>query len=387
MFESFKHRSVTFSHDPRFLHILISSESFALVHLNRTPGLDPLRIHNLVKVFGSAQACLSKTASLWETEAKVPRQIADSSLSFSGFKKSEAEIQRCHNEGIRILTWSDADYPEALQFLDARPPALYVQGEISPIPAAAHSLAVVGSRAPTEYGRVQAGRFAYSLASQGLLIVSGLARGIDSAAHQGALDAGGKTIAVLGSGLLNPYPPGNHDLLRKIQTHGWLLSEFPLEEPAHKRNFPRRNRILAGLACGVLVVEAAEKSGSLITAHWAMDQGREVFAMPGRVDNPMSRGCHSLIREGAYLVQSPSEILDLLSIQSATDSETSSPSQPSTLLQALGDSIKSIDELSLELNQSPEKILQELLELEIEGTVVRGPGGLYRKGTKGRYFL
>lgn len=217
------------------------------------------------------------------------------------------EIALAARHGVEILPLDDPRYPAPLKTLYDHPIVLYRRGEAVDVPA----IGVVGSRECTDYGRRQAARFARELASMGVAIVSGLARGIDTAAHRGALEArDGRTIAVLGSGLLRAYPPENAGLLEEICRRGAAYSEFPLRTPPEGVNFPRRNRVIAGLALGVLVAEAGETSGALLTADWAVEQGREVFCLPGSVENPLSRGGHRLIRQGAKLVETPADILE-----------------------------------------------------------------------------
>lgn len=221
----------------------------------------------------------------------------------------EPEIDLARRRGIEILPCTDPEYPQALRGLYDHPVVLYRRGR--PEESDALAVGIVGSRSCTEYGRRQARRFAEGLGRLGVTVVSGLARGIDTAAHQGALAAPrGRTLAVLGSGLLRIYPPENASLLDELCARGAAYSEFPLESRPESTNFPRRNRIISGLSLGTLVVEAAERSGALITADWALEQNREVFCLPGSVESPMSRGCHRLIRQGAKLVEGPADLLE-----------------------------------------------------------------------------
>ncbi|MBI3854483.1 MAG: DNA-protecting protein DprA [Planctomycetes bacterium] len=219
------------------------------------------------------------------------------------------EIDLAARHGIGILPVSGADYPPALRTLYDHPIVLYRRG--ATVDADALAIGIVGSRECTDYGRRQAARFGQELARLRVSVVSGLARGIDTAAHRGALKAPeGRTIAFLGSGLLRVYPPENARLLDEICARGAAFSEFPLEAPPETTNFPRRNRLISGLSLGVLVVEAAERSGALITADWALEQGRDVFCLPGSIESPLSRGCHRLIKQGAKLVEEPSDLLE-----------------------------------------------------------------------------
>jgi DNA processing protein len=244
--------------------------------------------------------------------------------------------------------------------------------------AATPRVAVVGSRSPTPYGESQARRFARVLVESGVVIVSGYARGIDYCAHRAALDAGGSTIAVLGNGVARPWP--ECDLLPRVLERGLFLSEREPEEPPRPHHFPLRNRLISALSQAVLVVEAAHASGSLITARWAADQGREVFALPGRVDHPMARGCHRLLREGARLVEDPEEILVELGLRTeAPDSRASAQSSPKTpLLAQLRGETLTAEELARRTHQPLTSVIVELVEAEMAGRVARTPGGLFR---------
>jgi DNA processing protein len=269
--------------------------------------------------------------------------------------------------------------------IERGPERLWLRGRVDVLERRPR-VAIVGTRAPSPYGEAQARRFATAFAEKGICIVSGLARGIDHAAHRAALDAHGDTIAVLGSGVDAPWPKGA--LTDEIAERGLLLSEFHPGEGPRPHHFPLRNRVISGLCVGVLVVEAAHASGSLITAHWAADQGRSVWALPGRVDQPMSRGTHRLIREGAQLVESPEEILAEIFPRSAGKGTTRAgdplqsrpaPSEAAQrVLAALQGETYSADELAARLDLDARDVLVALVELEIEDLVVRAPGGVYR---------
>jgi len=274
---------------------------------------------------------------------------------------------------------SSASWPELLRHIEGPPEALWVRGRLS-ILARTPRVAVVGTRAPTPYGEAQAARFAGALARAGVTVVSGLARGVDHAAHRAALDEGGATVAVLGCGVDRPWPSG--ELAKDMAARGLLLSEFQPGEPPRPHHFPLRNRVISGLCCGILVVEAAQASGSLITARWAADQGRSVWALPGRVDHPMSRGAHRLIREGASLVESPEEILAEIGLELAPQRsnvavpETSEPDRG--IVDALRGETLTAEELSRRLSRALTTVLVQVVELEMAGRVARTPGGLYR---------
>ncbi len=279
--------------------------------------------------------------------------------------------------------------------LPDRPPALFVDGEVDVL--ADPQLAVVGSRNPTAQGRDTAHDFARQLAGCGLGIVSGLAQGIDSAAHDGALAAQGITVAVLGSGIDVIYPRGNLALAAQIRRQGALLSEFALGAPPRREHFPRRNRLIAGLSLGTLVVEAAPRSGSLITARWAMERGREVFAVPGSIHNPLSRGCHSLIKQGAKLTETVDDILNELNFSGLFDSVPSCGAtalhgggsrlgavagmdkEHKILLDALGFDPVDLDTLVVRTGFKPETVSSMMLILELEGHVQAAHGGRYAR--------
>jgi DNA processing protein len=278
------------------------------------------------------------------------------------------------------LTPRDRAWPPELQTLEGAPEELWVRGEgalLQPLPR----VAIVGTRSPTPYGEAQARRFAHALASAGVVIVSGLARGIDHAAHRAALDAGGGTIAVLGSGVDRPWPAG--PLAERIAAEGLLLSEFPPGLGPRRHHFPRRNRLISALSAAVVVVEAAFASGSLITARWAADQGRAVFAVPGRIDHPMARGCHRLIKEGAQLVEAPEEVAQELGWAPAGPAPDAPRRAESALERALSGETLTADELALRSGRELAEVLTELVELELAGAVVRAPGGLYRRAQAG----
>ena len=271
----------------------------------------------------------------------------------------------------------DRHWPRELDTIDAPPEHLWGRGDRGLLLPRAR-VAIVGTRAPTPYGVAQAERFAAVIATAGVVVVSGMARGIDQAAHRGALRVGGDTLAVLGSGVDRPWPGG--PIADELAARGLLLSELEPGQPPRRHHFPLRNRLISGLARAVVVIEAAHASGSLLTARWAADQGRAVLALPGRVDHPMSRGAHRLIREGAALVETPEEVLaEVLDAPPPAGSSGAAPGAPhGPLERALRGETLTADELAGRLERDVSEVLTELVQLDLAGKVVRGPGGLYR---------
>lgn len=288
----------------------LDRESLALLQLNLTSGLGPRLQSLLLNFFGSAEAVFAASGpELLRVEGIGPKVSA---LITQGrtLQQAQAEWDACQQSGTSLIFRSSGDYPASLRETHDPPAVLYVRGELREQDLLA--VGIVGARQCTHYGRVQAQRFANQLARAGVTIVSGLARGIDAAAHRGALEAGGRTLAVCAPGLAQIYPPEHRGLANEVSQHGALLTESPLHRTALRGLFPQRNRIIAGLSLGVLIVEATRKSGALHTARHAMEQGRDVFALPGRIDSPASEGCHDLIRDGAILVRTVDDILEAL---------------------------------------------------------------------------
>jgi len=287
----------------------------------------------------------------------------------------------------RILALGDADYPPALLNIEDPPLLLYLMGQLELPLDPARSIAIVGSRNPTPQGALNARQFAQSLSQAGLTIVSGLALGVDGAAHEGAL-AGADvsrlaTIAVVGTGLDRVYPKRHHQLAHDIAQRGLIVSEYPLGTPPLAANFPRRNRLIAGLSCSTLVVEAALQSGSLITARLAAEQGKEVFAIPGSIHATQSHGCHALIRQGAKLVESAQDVLEDLPgaplVAAVPTPEPPSPDDEDSLLQALGFDPVSLDALQARTGWPTPQLQARLMTLELDGQVARLPGGLFQR--------
>jgi DNA processing protein len=278
--------------------------------LRRIPGVGLVLFHRLVQAFGSpARVFQAEREDLRYIKGVTPA-MAQAITAFRDWDRVEAEISRVRAFGAEMLTWEDPAFPPRLKEIPYAPPFLFIKGTLDAADESA--VAMVGTRTPSYYGLKTCRRLAGALASRGLTVVSGLARGIDTAAHQGALENSGRTLAVLGCGLDVVYPPENKELYRKIPDQGALLTEFPLGAPPEARNFPVRNRLISGLSLAVVVVEAGVRSGASITASYALEQGREVMAVPGPIDSPASVGPHRLIQEGAKLVAGVEDILEEL---------------------------------------------------------------------------
>ncbi len=279
----------------------------ALVALNMIEGVGPVRARSLLEHFGEAPRILAAS----EAELRRVRNIGeDTARAIHGWEKTidlPGEWQRIQDFGVHILIQTDALYPESLREIYDPPLVLYVKGALSPKDK--NGVALVGSRMVTHYGVETARKLAYQLAYVGVTVVSGGARGVDTAAHQGALAAKGRTIAVLGTGINLIFPPENKELFDRIAASGAVITQFPFNRPADKQSFPIRNRIVAGMTLGTVVVEANLTSGALITANFATEYGRQVFAVPGRIDSPRSKGCHDLIKKGAKLCEGAEDIL------------------------------------------------------------------------------
>ena len=286
-----------------------------------------------------------------------------------------------------ILTLADAEYPQSLLNMPDPPTLLYVRGRLDLLNRP--GIAVVGSRSPTPQGILNAEQFSASLAEAGLVIVSGLALGIDAAAHRGALAVNGGTVALVGTGIDRIYPARNKELALDIGRRGAIVSEFPLGTPVSAANFPRRNRLISGISRGVLVVEAACESGSLITARLAAEQGREVFAIPGSIHSPVARGCHQLIKQGAKLVETAQDILEEFRPGYAYEQPivatgiVSLPPSGDPLLESLGFDSCTLDEISHRSGLPVDRLSAKLLQLELSGLVASLPGGLYQRITSG----
>ena len=359
-------------------------ELSAWLRLLLTPGVGNDTARRLLAAFGSPEAVWQQDPSALRA-ATSPR-IAEALASVPAeLDESLSRVQAWLAEGAdrHVITLGDEAYPPELLQTEDPPLLLYVLGQL---PALRHPqrLAIVGSRNPTPQGALNARQFAQALGRAGVCVVSGLALGVDGAAHEGALEAGAPTLAVVGTGLDRVYPSRHRDLAHRIAAQGALISEYPLGTPPLAPNFPKRNRIIAGLSQGTLVVEAALQSGSLITARLAAEQGREVFAIPGSIHSPQARGCHALIRQGAKLVESAQDILEDLRLTSPSATDRPEPARaPDDLLEAMGFDPVGLDALQARTGLNTASLQARLLELELDGLVGRLPGGLLQRTGQG----
>jgi DNA processing protein len=356
------------------------------LRLLQTDGVGLLTAHKLLDAFGTpARIFAASHAELLpfvtrsrQADALLAAPTAESAGQLAGQLDALQAWQQ--QPGHRLLFWGQPAYPEYLRNIPAPPLLLYLKGRAELLPQ--RSVAVVGSRNASRQGVINAEQLAQALSEAGVTIVSGLALGVDAAAHTGGLNGPGSTIAVLGTGIDRIYPARNGALARRIAEEGCLVSEYLLGTSPSRDNFPRRNRIISGLARGVLVVEAAAQSGSLITARLALAQGREVYAVPGSIHATLSKGCHQMIREGARLVDSAADILADLQLAAGGGAVTRPGLDDSfvdRVLQAMGDDPVQAEVLALHLKQSAAELQGQLLALELAGLLERLPGGMFQR--------
>ncbi len=347
--------------------------------LNLLPDIGPVLARRLVSAFGEPENIFNMPLG----ELRKIENIGDErAKSITGFKNWDAvskEIEGIEKKDVTLIVFTDRTYPEGLRHIYDAPILLYVKGEIEENDK--YAVAMVGSRSATEYGVRVSEKISYGLASSGLTVVSGMARGIDSASHRGALKAKGRTIAVLGSGIDVIYPPENRGLMDKISASGAVISEFPLGTIPDRNNFPRRNRIISALSLGVVVIEAAVDSGSLITVGYALEQGKEVFAVPGNITSASSKGTNDLIRKGAKLIENAQDVIDELRPQIKgvlrDDEHNSRPKAPmpemtdneKKIYCCLDSGPKHIDDIIRKTNRTSSEALAILLSLELKGIV------------------
>lgn len=358
--------------------------------LSQLPGFGSGQINRLAAHCGSAEAVLAsrgRNLDIVGVGSRLRQTLADEALVERAFRQAGDELASLVAVGVQALCPEMAEYPRALLTIADPPALLYCRGDLTLLSLPA--IALIGSRAASEYGRRVAGHLAGELVAQGVAVISGAAYGIDAAAHQGALQAGGPTIAVLGCGIDIAYPKPHASLLAEIASSGLLLSEYPLGTPPDGFRFPARNRIISGLSAGVVVVEATEKSGSLITATLALDQGREVFAVPGRVDSVKSAGCHWLIRQGAQLVRHGGDIVEAMgwctpalpvTNPASLHPDLATLSDEEQRLWAVLDVYpQDIDTLGRRSTLRVSDLPGLLLQLELRGLVRQLPGQLYER--------
>lgn len=359
------------------------------IALRLVRGVGNVTYRQLLDRFASPREIL-RTSPAMLTEAGISARIAKEIAAFDQWKAVEAELEQLARMSARLVIQTDTEYPERLRQIHDPPPFLYTRGSFTSQDDLA--IAIVGARTASTYGRKMARELAHELAGCGVCVVSGLARGIDSEAHQASLEAGGRTIAVLGSGLDVVYPREHIALAEQVAESGAVVSEFSFGSQPEAGNFPYRNRVISGISLGTVVVEATEKSGSLITAQCALDQNREVFAIPGPVTASRSRGPHRLIKDGAKLVESIDDILSeiapaLARTDRAEKNETSVPTVPlepdeERLFQLFPEEAVQVDTLITGSGLEPARVLEVLLGLELKGIVTQLPG-MYFTATRG----
>ncbi len=368
------------------------ARQFLKLHMARPIG--PICVQALLEHFGSIDAVLDASRSALEQVEGVGRVRAEAIALARSDDAADREIEQAAARNVRILCWDDPDYPKLLRHISDPPICLFVNGELRPEDDLA--VAVVGSRRCTQYGREQAHRFASLLAGTGFTIVSGLARGADAAAHRGALDGGGRTVAVLGCGLNRLYPDDHVELAERIRAKGALVSSLPMDTAPDASNFPPRNRIIVGMSLGVIVAEAAKKSGALISARLGNEYNREVFAVPGRLDNPYAQGTNALIRDGgAKLITSLEDILDELGevgalLRPPAESTASDPSDTPlfapdvrldeterAIMDVIADEDTPLHAICDRTELSPAAIAAALTRLQLKSLVIQKPGNLF----------
>ena len=362
----------------------------SLIALNLISGIGAAKIRKLTSFFGSPSEVLSASHKILMTVPGIGEKLADSITSSQTLDQFKNEVDLAEKAGVKIVAETDNNYPPLLKEIYDAPPVLYIRGELPDTEQMI--LGVVGTRAVSHYGRKMARQLSESAAHSGWIVASGLAFGVDAEAHRATLNAGGKTIAVLGSGLMHVHPQEHLHLAKEIiETGGALISEFPMSFPPSRKTFPMRNRIISGISHGLLVVEAGIKSGSLITAQFALEQGKSVFAVPGQADNPHARGSNSLIRQGATLTESFDDILADFEFIHQTDSQKNSTNQESNsathqekanlsseekkiLEFIMKERDVTVDQIIAATQIPPGQLLSTLMQLEIKKLITQIPG-------------
>lgn len=354
----------------------------ALVALNLVAEIGSVRLAMLLEYFNKPQDIFGASLEKLATVSNIGFKIADKIISVQK-KDLDREFSLAKKYGLRIISFEDDDYPRNLRQIPGFPIVLYLKGQI--LEQDNISIGIVGSRRASIYGLHCAEKFAYDLSDKGLTVISGMARGIDTYAHKGALKRGGRTIAVIGSGFSNIYPPENIGLAEEISKNGAVVSEFPLDALPLPQNFPRRNRVISGLSLGLLVVEAARNSGALITADFALEQGREVFALPGKVDSNTSFGTNELIKQGSKLVSCIDDILEELAVPVANNYKLQENRQVANracvsykedekILDLITDSAVGLEELIEKTDMNLSQVSSALLRLQLKGLIKQLPG-------------
>ncbi|MCD6038957.1 MAG: hypothetical protein K0S27_357 [Gammaproteobacteria bacterium] len=357
-------------------------ESLYWLAAARLPSIGPILFHRCLELFSDIQTFFSASVTALEAANFSPNQI--DSIKNPDWHQAEKDLMWCEKNNCHLITFVDSHYPPLLREIPSAPLVLYVRGELALLKQS--QIAIVGTRNPTPTGRELAHHFAYTLAKAELSITSGLALGIDAASHRGALSAGGKTVAVFGTGLNTIYPASHCALAQEIlEKKGALISEFSPYEPPRAAHFPQRNRIISGLSVGVLVIEAAMRSGSLITARYANEQGRDVFAVPGSIHNPLARGCHHLIRQGAKLAETAEDIVEELThlraitvpIKTITQTKNHAKLAPPlrALLVHIGYEVTALDTIMMRSGLTAGEVSSMLLSLELQGFIRTMHGG------------
>jgi len=366
--------------DSFFSLILAVTPQEALIALNMIEHVGPVRLRKLLEHFGQPEAILSAPKRSLMQIHGIGDEVAEAISNWEGAVDLGAELKRIQGFGCRVITQQDEEYPASLRQIYDPPIVLYIKGQLTAKDK--NAVAMVGSRQMTAYGSESARKLAYQLAYVGVTVVSGGARGIDTAAHQGALAGKGRTVAVLGNGINIIFPPENAALFERIAANGAVITQFPFNRQADKQSFPIRNRIVAGMTLGTVVVEAHLTSGALITANFATEYGRQVFAVPGRIDSPRSKGCHELIKRGAKLCEGPEDVLSEFEylFPGTNRSETDLPAITlSDTEQRIYDVLqpddeRSIDEVIRHSHLAPSTVSVALLSLEMKRLIKQLPG-------------
>ncbi len=346
------------------------------VWLSSLPGIGSKRFSALIDHFGSAKAVFESSLPELKASRLIPAELADTISNNKSLERLNSYMKKVKDNDIDIICLSEEAYPENLKIIYDPPPVIYVRGALKEEDFL--SIAVIGSRKASDYGLKTADKLSYELAQNGVTVISGMAMGIDSAAHNGALRAGGRTIAVFGCGLLHVHPKSGYALYKEIIKHGAVISEYPISYPARPEYFPARNRIVSGMSKGIVVVEAGLKSGTLITTDFALEQGRDVFAVPGNINSPGSKGTNDLIKNGAKLVDCVEDVLSELNINTSAAQKAQDPakradisSDEAKILNCIRDNGKNINEIVAITGMNVKNIMSVITIMEIKGLIIQ----------------